>query len=82
MDYCQLNFKILNIIYGMRIFRKSNNDAVNHIGRKSGIPNYSIGSKLDLGNKFSQRLDEYGTANEEREPKSDLEKQKHHHRRR
>ena len=71
----------------MRLFGKSSKDVVNRIGRKSGIPMYNIGSKLDIGNKLSQRMDEYGTK-EEQQPKSDLERHRrepfeirHHHRR-
>jgi hypothetical protein len=56
----------------MRLFRKSGNDVVNQIGRKSAIPSYNFGSKLNIGNKPSQNMDEYGEEN--RKPKSDLEK--------
>ena len=71
----------------MKLFAKSTNNVVNQIGRKSGIPMYNFGSKLDIGNKLSQRMDEFGTK-EQQQPKSDLEKHRHqpfeirHHRRR
>ena len=69
----------------MRIFRKSKDDVVNLIGRKSGIPKYNFGSKLDIGKKLNQSLDEYGISNQEEEerPRSDLERHRvrHHIRR-
>ena len=55
----------------MRLFRKSTNNVVNQIGRKSGIPMYNIGSKLNIGNNLSQRMDEYKAP---QQPRSDLEK--------
>jgi hypothetical protein len=58
----------------MQLFRKSGNDVVNKIGRKSAIPSFNFGSKLRIGNKPSQNMDEYGEENQK--PKSDLEK--HH----
>ena len=57
----------------MRLFRKSTNNVVNQIGRKSGVPMYNIGSKLNIGNNLSQRMDEYGTKAPQ-QPRSDLEK--------
>ena len=59
----------------MRLFRKSTNNVVNQIGRKSGVPMYNIGSKLNIGNNLSQRMDEYGSiAPQQPQSRSDLEK--------
>ena len=57
----------------MRLFRKSTNNVVNQIGRKSGVPMYNIGSKLNIGNNLSQRMDEYGSKVPQ-QLRSDLEK--------
>ena len=57
----------------MRLFRKSTNNVVNQIGRKSGVPMYNIGSKLNIGNNLSQRMDEFGSK-EQPQSRSDLEK--------
>ena len=36
--------------------KKSTNDFVNKIGRKSGIPSYSFGSKMNAGKKLTTNM--------------------------